>query len=184
MKCLEFLYFYLLDETTDSALLQRKHKRSGSTSTNMTAASLLYSPAPSTAAPSPRTPHHPHPSTPFPRKPPRLFTPTTPRGDKLLDPETPSTKHRKTPAHLLILNRPVDFVPLSPKKRAHEQDDTLINEVETEFFVEVDDDTYDTGVISPTRRTTEEKKELLGCLLGNVDALVEGVRKAGVWGLG
>jgi hypothetical protein len=33
-------------------------------------------------------------------------------------------------------------------------------------------------------RTTEEKKELLGGLLGNVDALVEGVRKAGVWGLG
>ncbi|KAJ3788175.1 cell division control protein 14, SIN component-domain-containing protein [Lentinula aff. detonsa] len=35
----------------------------------------------------------------------------------------------------------------------------------------------------PTR-TTEEKKELLGTMLGNVDALVEGVRKAGIWGLG
>ena len=34
------------------------------------------------------------------------------------------------------------------------------------------------------RRTTEEKKELLGTMLGNVDALVEGVRKAGIWGLG
>ncbi|GAW00843.1 CDC14-domain-containing protein [Lentinula edodes] len=33
-------------------------------------------------------------------------------------------------------------------------------------------------------RTTEEKKELLGTMLGNVDALVEGVRKAGIWGLG
>ena len=33
-------------------------------------------------------------------------------------------------------------------------------------------------------RTTEEKKELLGRMLGNVDALVEGVRKAGIWGLG
>ncbi|KAF5322110.1 hypothetical protein D9619_000719 [Psilocybe cf. subviscida] len=32
-------------------------------------------------------------------------------------------------------------------------------------------------------KTTEEKKELLGTMLGNVDALVEGVRKAGVWGL-
>lgn len=31
--------------------------------------------------------------------------------------------------------------------------------------------------------TTEEKKEILGTLLGNVDALVEGVRKAGIWGL-
>lgn len=33
-------------------------------------------------------------------------------------------------------------------------------------------------------RTTDEKKEILGGLLGNVDALVEGVRKAGIWGLG
>ncbi|KAG6916479.1 hypothetical protein DXG01_006673 [Tephrocybe rancida] len=33
-------------------------------------------------------------------------------------------------------------------------------------------------------RTIEEKKELLGTMLGNVDALVEGVRKAGIWGLG
>ena len=33
-------------------------------------------------------------------------------------------------------------------------------------------------------RTTEEKKLLLGTMLGNVDALVEGVRKAGIWGLG
>lgn len=33
-------------------------------------------------------------------------------------------------------------------------------------------------------RTTEEKKAMLGTMLGNVDALVEGVRKAGIWGLG
>jgi len=33
-------------------------------------------------------------------------------------------------------------------------------------------------------RTTDEKKEILGGMLGNVDALVEGVRKAGIWGLG
>ncbi|KAH9854842.1 CDC14-domain-containing protein [Lenzites betulinus] len=32
-------------------------------------------------------------------------------------------------------------------------------------------------------RTMEEKKEILGSMLGNVDALVEGVRKAGIWGL-
>lgn len=35
----------------------------------------------------------------------------------------------------------------------------------------------------PRIRSTEEKKELLGNWLGNVDALVEGVQKAGVWGL-
>ncbi|EGN92050.1 hypothetical protein SERLA73DRAFT_79930 [Serpula lacrymans var. lacrymans S7.3] len=32
-------------------------------------------------------------------------------------------------------------------------------------------------------RTIEEKKAILGTLLGNVDALVDGVRRAGVWGL-
>ncbi|QRW16169.1 Cell division control protein 14, SIN component [Rhizoctonia solani] len=32
-------------------------------------------------------------------------------------------------------------------------------------------------------RTSAEKKELLGAWLGNVDALVEGVQRAGVWGL-
>ncbi|KAF8638537.1 hypothetical protein AX17_002080 [Amanita inopinata Kibby_2008] len=37
---------------------------------------------------------------------------------------------------------------------------------------------------SEKTKTTEEKKELLGTMLGNVDALVESVRKAGIWGLG
>lgn len=32
-------------------------------------------------------------------------------------------------------------------------------------------------------KTTEQKKELLGFMLGNVDALVDGVKRAGVWGL-
>lgn len=38
--------------------------------------------------------------------------------------------------------------------------------------------------VSTHIKTTEEKKELLGSMLGNVDALVEGVKKAGIWGLG
>ncbi|CCL98259.1 uncharacterized protein FIBRA_00253 [Fibroporia radiculosa] len=33
-------------------------------------------------------------------------------------------------------------------------------------------------------RTTEEKKEILRSMLGNVDTLVEGMRSAGIWGLG
>lgn len=42
------------------------------------------------------------------------------------------------------------------------------------------------GIRGPSSmiKTTEEKKELLGSMLGNVDALVEGVKKAGIWGLG
>ncbi|KZP06734.1 CDC14-domain-containing protein [Athelia psychrophila] len=40
------------------------------------------------------------------------------------------------------------------------------------------------GDIIPAIRSADEKKEILGGMLGNVDALVAGVRKAGVWGLG
>jgi len=32
-------------------------------------------------------------------------------------------------------------------------------------------------------KTTEQKKEFLGFMLGNVDSLVESVKRAGVWGL-
>lgn len=42
------------------------------------------------------------------------------------------------------------------------------------------------NMISPRRsaqRTMEEKKKILGSMMGNVDALVEGVKKAGIWGL-
>jgi hypothetical protein len=40
------------------------------------------------------------------------------------------------------------------------------------------------GVGTERIKSTEEKKELLGTMLGNVDALVDSVRKAGIWGLG
>lgn len=48
------------------------------------------------------------------------------------------------------------------------------------------------NVVSPPRkqvstsvtRTMEEKKAILGSMMGNVDKLVEGVKKAGIWGLG
>lgn len=45
------------------------------------------------------------------------------------------------------------------------------------------------NVVSPPRRpigtrTMEEKKAILGGMMGNVDTLVEGVKKAGIWGLG
>jgi hypothetical protein len=37
--------------------------------------------------------------------------------------------------------------------------------------------------LSEPFKSAEEKKELLGTMLGNVDALVDSVRKAGIWGL-
>ncbi|KAF7335250.1 Carbamoyl-phosphate synthase [Mycena sanguinolenta] len=55
---------------------------------------------------------------------------------------------------------------------------------ETETETEVEEETGERGREARETRTTEEKKKLLGTMLGNVEALVEGVRKAGIWGLG
>lgn len=76
----------------------------------------------------------------------------------------------------MMLGKDVDYEPQSPKK-AHGS------------WVHVEgDSTSSVGGEENERReehvrTTEEKKALLGTLLGNVDALVEGVRRAGIWGL-
>jgi hypothetical protein len=40
------------------------------------------------------------------------------------------------------------------------------------------------GVLDERRKTSAEKKQFLGTMLGNIEALVEGVEKAGIWGLG
>ena len=47
-----------------------------------------------------------------------------------------------------------------------------------------DGENHPVGEAGSAVRSADEKKEILGSMLGNVDALVEGVRKAGVWGLG
>ncbi|KAJ7369076.1 cell division control protein 14, SIN component-domain-containing protein [Mycena albidolilacea] len=60
-------------------------------------------------------------------------------------------------------------------------------ETETEGEEGAVDDTERTGRGGEgggEARTTDEKKKLLATMLGNVEALVEGVRKAGIWGLG
>lgn len=43
---------------------------------------------------------------------------------------------------------------------------------------------YGNGNGGVAARSAQEKKEILSGMLGNVDAIVEGVRKAGIWGLG
>jgi len=106
-----------------------------------------------------------------------------------------------------MLRKEVHYIPLSPKKlqatqvpapiRRHrrglssfslysESDVESSSSQETETLME-----NIPGLPSPTKpntkanvRTTEQKKHLLGELLGNVDALVDGVKKAGIWGLG
>jgi hypothetical protein len=108
-----------------------------------------------------------------------------------------------------MLQREVDFMPVTPKKshvsrlgvgplRPLSTPDSPFKN----FRVTPDDANMETGrrsddisfaserdhVISKpeardTVKTTEQKKEFLGFMLGNVDALVEGVKRAGVWGL-
>lgn len=113
-----------------------------------------------------------------------------------------------------MLRRDVDFVPLSPKKVqiAHlgvgvargverritplkfrsgsdlQRERSALGRTDTEVTLLCDEEpeceTFGTSRMQSRTRTTEEKKEILGQLLGNVDALVEGVKKAGIWGLG
>ncbi|KXN89487.1 Cell division control protein 14, partial [Leucoagaricus sp. SymC.cos] len=107
---------------------------------------------------------------------------------------------------MMMLKREVDYEPLSPRKsvlgerlntpsrpRAHthgqfytpSRSSTLSSRLSLSIsesdFLTSGEHTY-WG--NEKRKTTDEKKQFLGTMLGNVDALVEGVRKAGIWGLG
>ncbi|KAG5648727.1 hypothetical protein DXG03_000074 [Asterophora parasitica] len=118
------------------------------------------------------------------------------------------------PRSLMMLRREIDYEPQSPKKAQvsrlgaggsrHTPGSGSISR--SRLASEDDCQRYSQVPATPSRRshnsraeepepskaqsanknlrTTEEKKELLGTMLGNVDALVEGVRKAGIWGLG
>lgn len=108
-----------------------------------------------------------------------------------------------------MLRKEVDYVPLSPKKipvlrsgvsglsrhasmksisrSALEEDHLLPPHAATpggRIHERKIDEIERPNIQQDKVRTTEEKKELLSNMLGNVDALVEGVRKAGIWGLG
>ena len=113
-----------------------------------------------------------------------------------------------------MLKKEVDYIPQSPKKVAglgarypHGHSSNISNSFHSRsksqlISIKSPCEEVELDVSSPTKqnleraaadvtvgrqekwRTTEEKKVLLGTMLGNVDALVEGVRKAGIWGLG
>ncbi|KAK0491449.1 cell division control protein 14, SIN component-domain-containing protein [Armillaria novae-zelandiae] len=100
------------------------------------------------------------------------------------------------PKSLHMLQRDLDFVPESPQRSTassvantsllRPQHGKSASQSSTRFrlgsaFV-LDRNSKTMRVVEKVR-TTEEKKAILGTMLGNVDALVEGVRKAGVWGL-
>jgi hypothetical protein len=100
------------------------------------------------------------------------------------------------PRSLMMLQRDVEFVPSTPQKgpfarkgptmlaRGGSGSDGLPERlsVETEQTEDVEVKLLNAG--TARTRTRDEKKELLGTMLGNVDALVESVSRAGIWGLG
>ncbi|THH16923.1 hypothetical protein EW146_g3792 [Bondarzewia mesenterica] len=231
MKCLEFLYFYLMDETSPSALGsvtradsntpvtplspspfiisegKPKSRPHGSplrdassssddsfTSNSSHSSSLSISSTSSLSSSStvpPSSPTFNLPKTP-PKSPPRSAADTRLRSPLRKDmdaiPVTPkkvplarlSKGHSRTsslPAPMSKSKRSSDLdaedyeraIPRTPDSK-HESDDATTDAITPEDYRVV--------------RTTEEKKQLLGNMLGNIDALVEGVRKAGIWGLG
>ena len=116
-------------------------------------------------------------------------------------PTKPSSTHSYTrPRSLLLLQREVDFVPATPKK-SHisrlsvdplrpssapsspfknfraipDGNEAAVGSEQNVSFSKLGSD--------DAVKTTEQKKEFLGSMLGNVDALVENVKRAGVWGL-
>ncbi|KAI0034092.1 cell division protein Cdc14 [Vararia minispora EC-137] len=204
MKCLEFLYFYLLDETTQpAAALQsvlpptplspspfitchtdRHHSMrdassssddsysSGSNSWRSTSSASSATSSSSAAETSPKTP---------------------PRSPMTADLE--AKRLFAKPRALLLLQKDVDFVPLSPKKAqvirlgvgastpvkgGCTSANTPLKSLRTPRQVSEGTGVPGGGVQGCDARTTEQKKEFLGTMLGNVDALVAGVRNAGV----
>ncbi|KAI9467051.1 CDC14-domain-containing protein [Lactarius psammicola] len=225
MKCLEFLYFYLMDETSprsdlSGAAFETSHllaaplspspfidtpikfqyfaqsgrnASSGSEDSFTSSDSLRSSSSSSSSTTSLSS---------------SSTTSKTPPS-----PTKPSSTHSFTrPRSLLMLQREVDFVPATPKKshvsrlsvdplrplsmpnspfknfRAvpdgndklnpasfHEGDGAAVGGEQNIAFSKLGN--------RDTVKTTEQKKEFLGMMLGNVDALVEGVKRAGVWGL-
>jgi hypothetical protein len=105
-----------------------------------------------------------------------------------------------------MLRKDLDFVPLSPKKAVVVGEDgaplgqargvgvartrsRLVSDEEdgayggeSEVMTQYHEGKHESG--RQEAKTTDEKKLFLATMLGNVEALVEGVRKAGIWGLG
>jgi len=108
-----------------------------------------------------------------------------------------------------MLQKEVDFMPVTPKKShvsrlgigplrpssapnsPFKNFRVIPDEANTEIGCRSDGNSFaseqDHAISKPQDRdivkTTEQKKEFLGFMLGNVDALVDGVKRAGVWGL-
>jgi hypothetical protein len=228
MKCLEFLYFYLMDETSRSdlsmgaiepiqlppvsrsaspfdALAKPRHTPQSSRNSSSSSDDSFYSGWSSRSSSSSMSTstslssssmlaHTRIPST-IPQTPP--------------SPTKPSTSLPAKPRTLLMLQREVDFMPATPKKSHTSRlgvdplrPSSVPNSPFKNFRPIPDDanletrhcDSSDGALFGGERdvgklqnrdivKTTEQKKEFLGFMLGNVDSLVESVKRAGVWGL-
>ncbi|KAG1752423.1 cell division control protein 14, SIN component-domain-containing protein [Suillus paluster] len=240
MKCLEFLYFYLMDETPAHPQPDETHSlpsspvttrpstplrppetkmfacpvsgpsnisfacsstrsSSGSSSSSFFSASSFSSTITTTSIESIRAP------SPIKKS---YSTSTFTSSDPRTPPNSPPSKisgARKIPAPLqsrpmLMLRKEVDYEPLSPKKPRGFRPGLGVTDTPSavtpsvsRFRETINSKTFSSGRAEDAEarssrhdrvRTTDEKKEILGSMLGNVDALVDGVRKAGIWGLG
>ena len=220
MKCLEFLYFYLMDENSPASGPSKPVPVQLSSLSRSTTHEMLHDRATvmsSTNSPAPSLRSSTGASSAFSSF--GSWSPTSTLSGT--PPQSPTKSNEKQlgrdRSSLAMLRRDVDFVPLSPKKAQISKlgvdfrnapgmvndlkgrprtglqrkpsplsrnlsEDTLFlsDEMNTDNS---DDHVGDVKSIYHTR-TTEEKKGILGQLLGNVDALVDGVKKAGIWGLG
>ncbi|KAJ6532262.1 cell division control protein 14, SIN component-domain-containing protein [Mycena vulgaris] len=190
--------FSLTSSSFASSSSSSSRSTSDSSVRSFSSTSSNASSAPSTAGTSPTKETQFVPPSPTKR---RTASPTKQRGTsptKQAQIGTPTP--RPQPRALLMLRRDVDFVPLSPKK-VMEDERAPLGKVRGRSKLGSDwedegrgEDAQCAGEDAQCAgenargggetRTTEEKKLLLGTMLGNVEALVEGVRKAGVWGLG
>ncbi|CAK5275133.1 unnamed protein product [Mycena citricolor] len=123
--------------------------------------------------------------------------PPSPKKPSSALPRTPG--QARLPNALLMLRKDVEFVPQSPKRppgsssskgtlqirsRLGSLRPEVVTSEESDGDLESGSETACESSRGSDTRTTEEKKRLLGTMLGNVEALVEGVKKAGIWGLG
>ncbi|KZW04169.1 hypothetical protein EXIGLDRAFT_758467 [Exidia glandulosa HHB12029] len=208
MKCLEFLYWYLLPEDAPPTRSASGPAPSAPSSpTKRTATNALQANASWPSAnpiPPPVPPMPDCPGTP-PRSPTKSsrtgllrrdldFVPTTPKRPTIarLGVGTPRGGATRTTGTDSPLASPTKRRMLAPSgatdrsSRAPSRDSSFASEnvflqgpAPTRLFASK------AAVTTPkVIKSTEEKKALLGTLLGNVDVLVEGVCKAGVWGLG
>ncbi|KAH8834169.1 cell division control protein 14, SIN component-domain-containing protein [Flagelloscypha sp. PMI_526] len=102
---------------------------------------------------------------------------TSTRPPVFIPPSTPK------PKSLIMLKKDLDFVPSTPPLRKARTEPVIGSSDSSRADIRGGSERGPRRSGHGSTRSIDEKKEILGTMLGNVDALVEGVRKAGIWGL-